>query len=120
MSETLELFNNLLQLAVDNGASDIHIKTNKPALLRIDGGLEPIDMDPLTINQILAFVEDSCPPQFIERWQTDNQIDYSYRLPRKIKRVALKSALSDRAQHERVNVVEDIVLDAEEGLERSG
>ncbi len=81
MSETLELFNNLLQLAVDNGASDIHIKTNKPALLRIDGGLEPIDMDALTINQILAFVEDSCPPQFVERWQTDNQVDYSYRLP---------------------------------------
>ncbi len=80
MSDTLEIFNNLLLLAVDNGASDIHIKSNKPALLRIDGGLEPIDMDPLTINQILAFVEDSCPQQFIERWQTDNQIDYSYRL----------------------------------------
>lgn len=81
MSETLELFNNLLQLAVDNGASDVHIKTNKPALLRIDGHLEPIDMDPMTVNQVLAFVEDSCPPQFMERWQTDNQIDYSYRLP---------------------------------------
>ena len=81
MSETLELFNNLLQLAVDNGASDVHIKTNKPALLRIDGVLEPIDMDALTVNQILAFVEDTCPPQFMERWQTDNQIDYSYRLP---------------------------------------
>jgi twitching motility protein PilT len=81
MSDTLELFNNLLQLAVDNGASDVHIKTNKPALLRIDGRLEPIDMDPLTVNQILAFVEDTCPPQFVERWQTDNQIDYSYRLP---------------------------------------
>ena len=81
MSETLELFNNLLQLAVDNGASDVHIKTNKPALLRIHGHLEPIDMDPLGVNQILAFVEDSCPPQFIERWQTENQIDYSYLLP---------------------------------------
>ncbi len=80
MSETLEIFNNLLQLAVDNGASDIHIKTDKPALLRIDGHLEPVDMDPLVVNQILAFIEDTCPPQFMERWQTDNQIDYSYRL----------------------------------------
>ena len=80
MSETLELFNNLLQLAVDNGASDIHIKSNKPALLRINGHLEPVDMDSLVVNQILAFVEDSCPPQFVERWQTDNQVDYSYRL----------------------------------------
>lgn len=80
MSETLELFNNLLQLAVDNGASDVHIKSNKPAILRINGHLEPVDMDPLVVNQILAFIEDSCPPQFIERWQTDNQVDYSYRL----------------------------------------
>jgi len=38
--------------------------------------------------------------------------DYSYTLPRKIKRAALKSALSDRATHERVMVVEDFEMDA--------
>jgi len=38
--------------------------------------------------------------------------DYSYTLPRKIKRTALRSALSDRAVHERVNVIEDIALEA--------
>ena len=37
--------------------------------------------------------------------------DYTYRLPQKIKRLALKSALSDRANHERVNVIEDLELD---------
>lgn len=80
MSENADLFNSLLQLAVDNGASDIHVKSNKAALLRMSGRLEPIDMDPMTVNQILAFIEESCPPQFFERWQTDNQVDYSYRL----------------------------------------
>jgi len=38
--------------------------------------------------------------------------DYSYTLPRKIKRLALKSALSDRAAHARVSVIEDPELDA--------
>jgi large subunit ribosomal protein L4 len=38
--------------------------------------------------------------------------DYSYTLPRKVKRLALKSALSDRAAAERVNVIEDFDLDA--------
>ncbi len=38
--------------------------------------------------------------------------DYSYVLPRKIKRVALKSALSDRAGSDRVAVVEALTLDA--------
>jgi large subunit ribosomal protein L4 len=37
--------------------------------------------------------------------------DYGYRLPRKIKRLALKSALSDRAAHERVSIVEDPQLE---------
>ena len=37
--------------------------------------------------------------------------DYSYTLPQKIKRLALKSALSDRAVHERVNIVEDFDMD---------
>jgi large subunit ribosomal protein L4 len=38
--------------------------------------------------------------------------DYTYTLPRKIKRLALKSALSDRAAAERINVVEDFLMDA--------
>jgi len=38
--------------------------------------------------------------------------DYSYTLPRKIRRTALKSALSDRASAERVNVIEDFEMDA--------
>lgn len=37
--------------------------------------------------------------------------DYGYKLPRKVKRLALKSALSDRAASERVIVVEDIQLE---------
>jgi large subunit ribosomal protein L4 len=37
--------------------------------------------------------------------------DYSYTLPRKVKRLALKSALSDRAASERVTVLEDIALE---------
>ena len=38
--------------------------------------------------------------------------DYSYKLPQKIKRLALKSALSDRADHDRVNVIEDFEMEA--------
>ena len=38
--------------------------------------------------------------------------DYSYTLPRKIKRAALRSALSDRANHDRVCVVEGLALEA--------
>ena len=80
MSEQLEIFNNLLQLAVENGASDVHLKTDRPAYLRLNGVLEPVDMDPLTHALISRFIEASCPGQFFDRWQTDNQVDYSYQL----------------------------------------
>ena len=33
MSEIIDAFNSLLQLTLENGDSDIHIKTDKPAYL---------------------------------------------------------------------------------------
>lgn len=80
MAEETEIFNNLLQLAVENGASDIHVKTGKPASLRLHGHLEPVDMDPMMAVQITRFVEDTCPGQFYDKWTNDNQVDYSYKL----------------------------------------
>ena len=38
--------------------------------------------------------------------------DYSYKLPQKIRRLALKSALSDRAGHDRVRVLEDLEMES--------
>ena len=38
--------------------------------------------------------------------------DYSYTLPRKVKRKALKSALSDRAVNDRIAVIEDFEMEA--------
>ncbi len=80
LSESVEIFNNLLQLAVENGASDIHVKTNKPAFLRLHGRLEPVDMDPLTRECVIEFVETACPKQFLEKWHERNQIDFSYEM----------------------------------------
>lgn len=81
MSTELDIFHHLLALAVGNNASDIHVKTDKPAFLRISGRLEPVDMDPLTHSLILRFIEETCPGQFLDRWQEESQIDYSYRAP---------------------------------------
>lgn len=78
MSESVDIFNNLLQLAVENGASDIHVKTNKPAFLRLHGRLEPVDMDPLTFEQIHGYVDEVCPEQFLDQWRHNKQVDFAY------------------------------------------
>ena len=73
-----QLVNELLKLAVENGASDIHIKSGKPALLRISGHLKPVEMDPITNEEAKAFVEASIPKRFAHHWEEDGQIDFAY------------------------------------------
>lgn len=80
MADSVEIFAQLLQLAVQNRASDIHVKSGKPAYLRIHGALQAVDMEPLSAHQVLQFIEYSCPIPFFDRWQQDNQIDFSYKI----------------------------------------
>lgn len=76
----LETIHGLLLLAVENGASDIHIKSNKPAFLRLSGHLEPVEMEPVPPTEIREFIEQSIPPEFASAWHQNRQIDYSYRV----------------------------------------
>ena len=56
MSTTLhtEIVNDLLKLAVESGASDIVIKSEKPGYLRMGGRLRPVEMDPITCTVKIA------------------------------------------------------------------
>jgi len=76
--DPLAVFDEILRLAVENGASDVHIKTASPAFLRIRGHIEPVDMDKLTSAVVYGFVTASCPRQFVNTWRDDLQVDYSY------------------------------------------
>ncbi|MEM7673855.1 MAG: PilT/PilU family type 4a pilus ATPase [Verrucomicrobiota bacterium] len=76
----IELFNQILTLAVENHASDIHVKTGKPAFFRLHGRLEPVEMDTLTADSIREFVDNTVPYQFAEGWKINSQVDYSYKV----------------------------------------
>lgn len=76
----LETIHGLLTLAVENGASDIHIKSNKPAFLRMSGRLESVEMDPITPKEVKEFIEQSVPEEFYHDWTKNRQVDYSYRV----------------------------------------
>lgn len=76
----LETIHGLLHLAVDNGASDIHIKSNKPAFLRLSGHLESVEMEPISPEDIKEFIEQSVPEQFFGDWARERQVDDSYRV----------------------------------------
>lgn len=72
----------LLKLAVGNGASDLHITTGLPPVLRVVGNLRPIEgFPPLspqdTEGLVLALMNDEHRRVFAEQ----GQVDFSYGLP---------------------------------------
>lgn len=67
----------LLRLAVDNQASDIHLRVGRPALFRVDGALVAAEMPPLDEAQLAAFVDATVPAAFRAGWERDHQVDYA-------------------------------------------
>jgi twitching motility protein PilT len=80
MSNSLhtEIFNELLKLAVESGASDVVVKSNKPGYVRLSGKLKPVDMDPISGMEAQAFVDDHVPRVFKQQWENEGQIDFAY------------------------------------------
>ncbi|HXQ79811.1 MAG TPA: PilT/PilU family type 4a pilus ATPase [Opitutaceae bacterium] len=73
-----EIFNDLLKLAVDSGASDVVIKSNKPGYVRIATRLKAVDMDPISSPEAQAFVDEHVPEVFRKKWEELGQIDFAY------------------------------------------
>ncbi|MBW8782542.1 MAG: PilT/PilU family type 4a pilus ATPase [Verrucomicrobia bacterium] len=78
MALNTEIFNDLLKLAVESGASDIVIKSEKPGYVRLSGRLKPVDMDPISAAEVREFVDTHVPKVFRVRWEEDGQVDFAY------------------------------------------
>ncbi len=74
----MENLNALFKLAVESGASDVIIKSDKPGYLRIDGRLISVEMAPISFQEARAFIEQSMPKIFRSRWEEECQVDFSY------------------------------------------
>jgi len=72
------MLNDLLKLAVDSGASDIVVKSNKPGYVRLAGKLKPVDMDPISCPEAQAWVDEHVPKVFKKKWDDDGQVDFAY------------------------------------------
>ena len=68
----------LLTLMVKQGASDLHISTNSPPKLRIDGDLIPLKSDPLTSAQTRALCMSLLNEEQRKRFEAENELDFSF------------------------------------------
>jgi twitching motility protein PilT len=71
----------LLRLAVDRGASDLHVHVGHPPMIRVDGELAAFDMPPVQASQsgpgLISLLTASQRPIFDERLD----IDFAYTIP---------------------------------------
>jgi len=68
---------NLLNIMEEKKASDLHLKDGRPPMMRVDGILKPLDMEPLTkenARQLLDLLNEFQ----LERFEKNNSCDLSY------------------------------------------
>jgi len=78
----MDLIDTLMEV-IARGASDLHITTGSPPLLRIHGQLERMDEPPLTTQQTRELVYSILTQDQRQRLENDLDIDFSYSLPGK-------------------------------------
>ena len=74
----MELFHKILKVAVDGGASDIHIKIGTPVILRISRQLIAIECPYPTVESMQAIVDGIVPGHLRAKLEQDREIDFSY------------------------------------------
>jgi len=77
----MELFNKILKLAVDGGASDIHIKIGTPVIFRINRELVAVDCPLPTTDWMNRVVEGITPVHLKKKLEDDREVDFSYFVP---------------------------------------
>lgn len=70
----------LLILANEKRASDIHLTFDSPPILRIDGKLTPTDFEPLTKDQLKRLIYGILSDRQKEKFETEKELDFSLAL----------------------------------------
>jgi twitching motility protein PilT len=68
--------------AIGMGASDLHVTTGLPPMVRVNGKVQPLDYPPLTPNVTRELIYDILSNDQRQRLENDWELDFSYAVPR--------------------------------------
>ncbi|AGG06467.1 MULTISPECIES: type IV pilus twitching motility protein PilT [Dehalococcoides] len=72
----------LLKIAVDKKASDLHLRVPNPPVLRIDGALQPQTDWPVMYNKAIEqILEEITTPEQREVFYAEKELDFAYSVP---------------------------------------
>ncbi|TMA10419.1 MAG: twitching motility protein PilT, partial [Deltaproteobacteria bacterium] len=70
----------LLAFGVEQGASDCHLSSGEPPMLRINGDLKKLDYAPLTKEQVHSMVYDIMNDSQRKLFEETHDIDFSFEM----------------------------------------
>ena len=71
----------ILQLVQAQGASDLHLVSGSPPMLRLHGDLHPIEYAPLTSEVIVGLLAEVMTEDQLVRYQGLEEVDFAYEVP---------------------------------------
>ena len=71
----------LLKLAVERGASDLHLSPGSPALARLNGAIVPLGTEPLARDALQLMLLEIADPGARARFEKTSEADFAYELP---------------------------------------
>jgi Tfp pilus assembly pilus retraction ATPase PilT len=77
----MEYLHNLLKFALNMGASDIHVKPQAVATIRVSGELHPVQEVTPTNDQVQEMVKQMIPRHLEMRLEREKEVDFSYVAP---------------------------------------
>ncbi len=77
----MSMIRDLLALAVETGASDIHIKSQQKAYFRLNSILQPASEDPYSADTVRAIVAEIVPPHAVVKLAETHEADFSLHEP---------------------------------------
>src|SRR3954453_1787647 len=69
------------KLMAEQKASDLHLATNNPPMLRINGDLVRVDFPPLANDDLKAMVYEIAPEGKIKTFEETCDVDFGYEVP---------------------------------------
>ena len=72
----------LLAFAVKNKASDLHLSSGVPPMIRVDGDMKRINMPPLTHKEVHSMVYDIMNDKQRKAYEEFYETDFSFEIPK--------------------------------------
>lgn len=74
-------FRRILELMIERGASDLHMKVGAPPTLRIDGSLIPVDLPSASQEELQAVAAQILSPAQMADFEREREIDFAFGIP---------------------------------------